>query len=123
LQKISILNKVIVAHDGVEALHYLYAQVSSDKKINPLPQLILLDLKLPKLSGYNVLKRIRANSLTQLIPVVIMTSSSEENDITSCYHLGANSYVCKPVKYTAFTKTVEQLGLYWLGVNQSPPQN
>ncbi len=117
-----ILNKVIVVRDGVEAMEYLNSTGKYENR-NPdeLPQLILLDLKLPKLGGLEVLKNIRTLVHTQLIPVVIMTSSSEEEDIISSYRLGANSYIRKPVEFTNFTKAVQQLGLYWLVINQSPP--
>jgi two-component system response regulator len=119
-----ILNKVIVVHDGVEAMEYLNATGKYENRtLEELPQLILLDLKLPKLSGLDVLKNVRTALHTQLIPVVIMTSSSEEEDIISSYRLGANSYIRKPVEFANFTKAVQQLGLYWLVINQSPPSN
>ena len=118
-----ILNEVIVVHDGVEAMEYLNATGQYQNR-NPdeLPQLILLDLKLPKLGGLEVLHNIRTTPHTQLIPVVIMTASSEEEDIVSSYRLGANSYIRKPVEFSNFTKAVQQLGLYWLVINQSPPK-
>ena len=118
-----IANKVVVVHDGVEALEYIFgANQSSGNVVNELPQLMLLDLKLPRLSGLDVLKRIRSDPRTQLLPVVIFTSSSEEEDILSGYRLGANSYVRKPVEFQSFTEAIQQLGLYWLIINQSPPQ-
>ena len=117
-----ILNKVIVVRDGVEAMEFLNGTGQYEQRTpEELPQLILLDLKLPKLNGLDVLKHIRTSPHTQLIPVVIMTSSSEEEDIINSYRLGANSYIRKPVEFTNFTKAVQQLGLYWLVINQSPP--
>jgi two-component system response regulator len=122
LKQNHILNRVIVVHDGVEAMAYLNAKEQyQGRDPEDLPQLILLDLKLPKMSGLDVLKQVRENNLTQLIPVVIMTSSSEEEDILTSYRLGANSYIRKPVEFAKFTKAVQQLGLYWLVINQSPP--
>jgi CheY-like chemotaxis protein len=120
LQQNNILNQVVVAHDGVEALDYLLCRGTyKDRAIQEVPQLVLLDLKLPKMSGLDVLQQIRENPTLQFIPVVIMTSSSEEDDIVSSYRLGANSYVRKPVDFTNFTKAVQQLGLYWLVINQT----
>jgi two-component system response regulator len=118
-----IANEVVVVHDGVEALEYLFgANQSSGDTVNELPQVMLLDLKLPRLSGLDVLKRIRSDPRTQLLPVVILTSSSEEEDILSSYRLGANSYVRKPVEFEGFAEAIQQLGLYWLIINQPPPQ-
>jgi two-component system, response regulator len=120
LKQNNILNNITVTRDGVEALDYLlcrgeYAERDKDN----IPQLILLDLKLPKLSGLDVLQQIRQNPALQYVPVVIMTSSSEEDDIASSYRLGANSYVRKPVDFGNFTHAVQQLGLYWLVINQT----
>ncbi len=124
LEQSHILNKVVVAHDGVEALDYLFGTGKyAGAKAPELPQIVLLDLKLPKLSGMEVLQQMRANSRTQVIPVVILTSSSEEEDILSSYRLGANSYVRKPVEFQRFAEAVQQLSLYWLLINQSPPQH
>ncbi|MEI8130881.1 MAG: response regulator [Leptolinea sp.] len=117
-----VLNKVIVVHDGEEALEYLYGAGKSPAQfITDLPQVMLLDLKLPKLSGLDVLKQVRADPRTELLPVVILTSSNEDEDILSCYRSGANSYVRKPVEFERFADAVKQLGCYWLLVNQFPP--
>jgi two-component system response regulator len=117
-----VLNKIIVVHDGEEALEYLFgAGRFPGRDPKPLPQVMLLDLKLPKLDGLDVLKRVRSDPRTQVLPVVILTSSSEEEDIFTSYKLGANSYVRKPVEFKRFTEAVQQLGLYWLLINQPPP--
>lgn len=123
LKESNILNEVVVARDGVEALDYLFA-TGQYAEIAPsrTPQLILLDLKLPKLDGLDVLKRLRADPRTQLIPVVILTSSSEEEDMVASYRLGANSYVRKPVEFHHFANAIKQLGLYWLILNEIPQQ-
>jgi len=120
LRKSNILNKVVVAHDGVEALEYLFAP-DAEGALNPLPQLVLLDLKLPKIDGHEVLKRIRAEPRTEVLPVVILTTSVEDGDRLAGYRLGANSYVRKPVDFTQFVDAVGQLGLYWLVLNEQPP--
>jgi len=120
-KKANILNEIAIARDGQEALDFLYAQGDyAGRDPNDLPQVILLDLKLPKLSGLEVLQRVRSDPRTRLIPVVVMTSSSEEEDILSSYRLGANSYVRKPVEFQRFADSVRQLGLYWLLINQPP---
>lgn len=117
-----IINNIKVARDGVEALEFLNATGKfAERDRSQLPQVILLDLKLPKLGGLEVLERIRANERTRLIPVIILTSSSEEDDIINGYKLGANSYVRKPVDFQGFIEAMQHLGLYWLLVNQSPP--
>ncbi len=124
LRQSKILNKVIVTRDGVEALDYLFCRAAyKDRASCYAPQLILLDLKLPKLGGLEVLSKIRADARTQFIPVVVMTSSSEEEDMISSYRLGANSYVRKPVEFHRFVEAVAQLGLYWLLINEIPSVN
>ncbi|WP_455221115.1 response regulator [Kaarinaea lacus] len=121
LKKNNLLNEVVVARDGVEALDYLFSEGSFAGRVpEHLPELILLDLKLPKVDGLEVLKRIRASQLTKLLPVVILTSSNEQSDIISGYELGVNSYIRKPVDFEQFIEAVRQLGLYWLVLNQTP---
>jgi two-component system response regulator len=121
LKKANIANKVVVARDGVEAIDYLIPSDQNGGAAGKLPQLVLLDLKLPKLDGHEVLKRIRANARTQLLPVVILTTSVEDQDRLDGYRLGANGYVRKPVDFSAFAGAVTQLGLYWLVLNERPP--
>jgi CheY-like chemotaxis protein len=122
LKKNHMRNEVRVAHDGVEALEFLFGSgPGKDSHPNPLPKLILLDLKLPRIDGLEVLQRIRANENTKLIPVVILTTSIEQQDRLRSYGLGANSYVRKPVDFQQFIAAVGQLGLYWLILNESPP--
>ena len=122
LKESNILNEVIVARDGAEALEYLYGTGKyNGRDPSRLPQIILLDLKLPKMGGLEVLQRLRSDPLTQLIPVVVLTSSSEEEDILTSYRLGANSYVRKPVEFHRFVDAVRQLGLYWLLINEVAP--
>ncbi len=117
-----VLNRVIVARDGPEALDILFGSgPHADRAPVPLPTLVLLDLKLPKLSGLEVLQRLRADPRTALLQVVILTSSGEEEDVISSYRLGANSYVRKPVVFEEFSAAVRQLGLYWLLLNETPP--
>jgi len=120
LKKANIGNSVVVARDGVEAVDYLLG-LDADGGRKPLPQLILLDLKLPKLHGHEVLERIRGDERTRLIPTVILTTSVEDKDRLEGYRLGANSYVRKPVDFTEFAHAVGQLGLYWLILNEPPP--
>ena len=122
LKKSNILNPVIVARDGAEALDYLFARgAHQDRKPAGNPEVVLLDLKLPKLDGLEVLRQIRASERTKLLPVVVLTSSVEEQDLLRGYALGANSYVRKPVDFNQFVDAVKQLGLYWLVLNQRPP--
>jgi CheY-like chemotaxis protein len=122
LKKNNIQNEVVVARDGVEALDYLFGTVSyAGRDTKVVPQVVLLDLKLPKVDGLEVLKRIRADERTKLLPVVILTSSNEEKDLTAGYGLGANSYIRKPVDFNQFAEAVRQLGLYWLVLNEPPP--
>jgi CheY-like chemotaxis protein len=120
LKKANIANNVVVARDGVEAIDYLIPE-NKDATQPKLPRLVLLDLKLPKLDGHEVLKRIRADARTQLLPVVILTTSVEDEDRLKGYRLGANSYVRKPVDFSEFAQAVAQLGLYWLVLNEQPP--
>jgi|SRR5882762_7548801 len=122
LKQIRIQNEVIVTRDGAEALDFLFATGEhANRDASVLPQVVLLDLKLPRIDGLEVLKRIRANERTRLVPVVILTSSNEDRDRLSGYELGANSCVQKPVDFGQFAEAVRQLGLYWLLLNQSAP--
>jgi two-component system, response regulator len=124
LRKNNVTNEVVVARDGVEALDYLFASgPHAGRDTSTMPQLILLDLKLPRVNGLEVLKRLRSDERTRLIPVVILTSSRERSDMLDGYGLGANSYVRKPVNFEQFVKAVEQLKLYWLGLNEAPPMS
>lgn len=121
LKKSNFANEVVVARDGAEAIEILFSPGAEDGN-NPryLPELILLDLKLPKISGIEVLARIRQHERTKLLPVVVLTSSDEEKDIVASYGLGANSYVRKPVDFQKFIEAIQNLGLYWLVLNTSP---
>ena len=122
LKKSHILNDVVVARDGAEALEYLYATGKYANRDQGLqPAVVLLDLKLPKINGLEVLRRMRADPRTKLLPVVIFSSSKEEQDIIEGYRLGANSYISKPVDVEQFLKAVANLGLYWLLLNDAPP--
>lgn len=122
LKKSNIVNEVVVARDGVEALDYLFgAGIYADRDTTGMPQLILLDLKLPKVDGLQVLRKIREDERTRRLAVVIFTSSSEEEDLIKSYDLGANSYVRKPVEFEQFLEATRQLGLYWLVLNQAAP--
>jgi two-component system response regulator len=123
LKKNNIQNDVVVARDGAEALDYLFgtgAYTGRDLRI--MPAVTLLDLKLPKVDGLEVLRRLRTDERTQLLPVVILTSSKEEQDLLTGYKLGANSYIRKPVDFLQFNEAVRNLGLYWLLLNESPPK-
>lgn len=118
LRKNRIKNRVVVARDGVEVLDYLFGTgPHAGRDVNDLPQIVLLDLKLPRLDGLEVLRRIRADERTKLLPVIVLTSSQQEEDVVRSYELGANSYVRKPVDFAEFTEAVRQLGLYWLVLN------
>ncbi|MBW4453871.1 MAG: response regulator [Nostoc indistinguendum CM1-VF10] len=123
LKKNNIMNDVVVARDGVEALDYLFGKgMYADRDMSVMPHLILLDLKLPKMDGLEVLRHLRADDRTKILPVVILTSSKEEQDLINGYSLGANSYVRKPVDFSQFSESVRQLGLYWFVLNESPPR-
>ena len=119
LSKCNLANDVVVARDGVEALDYLFGE-PADGIPRPLPQLILLDLKLPKVDGLDVLKEVREHERTRRLPVVVFTSSSEQEDIIKSFDRGANSYVRKPVDFEQFLDATKQLGLYWLVLNEAP---
>ena len=124
LKKNNIRNEVIVARDGVEALDYLFGTGAyAGRDPSHCPEVVLLDLKLPKIDGHEVLKRIRSDPRTKFLPVVMLTSSLEENDLARCYAGGVNSYVRKPVDFIQFMEVVKQLGLYWLVVNNPPPDS
>jgi CheY-like chemotaxis protein len=123
LKKNNILNQVVLAHDGVEAIDYLFGTGTyAGRDTSVLPSVVLLDLKLPKIDGLEVLKQIRAHERTRYLSVVILTSSKEEQDLINGYQLGANSYIRKPVDFNQFMEAVRQLGLYWLVLNESVPQ-
>ena len=123
LAKNDVTGGVIVAHDGVEALDYLFASgAHAERDAESMPRLILLDLQLPRLNGLEVLERVRSDERTRLLPVVILTSSNERQDMLKGYGLGANSYVRKPVDFGEFIGTVEQLKRYWLTLNEAPPE-
>lgn len=122
LEKNNIRNEVVVARDGVEALDYLFFRgAHANRDPHKQPAITLLDLKLPKVDGLEVLRQIRANPSTQLLPIVILTSSKEEQDLINSYRLGANSYIRKPVDFSQFVEAVRSLGLYWLVLNETPP--
>ncbi len=121
LKKINLANNLFHVKDGEEALDFVFARGDyTSRQTNKKPKVILLDIKMPKVDGIEVLRQIKSNELTKVIPVVIMTSSKEEQDIVTSYNLGVNGYVVKPVNFDAFAKAICDLGLYWLIVNQSP---
>jgi CheY-like chemotaxis protein len=123
LKKNNIGNELVVVRDGAEALDFIFCQGAyAERNPRDMPQVVLLDLKLPKIDGLEVLRRIRADESTKLLPVVILTSSKEEKDRLNGYSLGANSYVQKPVDFDQFIGAVRQLGLYWLVLNEAPPR-
>ena len=119
LKQSNIANEIIVAHDGEHALKLLFDP--SPGGLQALPQVVLLDLKMPKVDGLEVLRAIRASDRTRMLPVVILTSSDEESDMVRSYSLGVNSYIRKPVSFTAFAEAARQLGMYWLVLNECPP--
>lgn len=123
LSRSNVANELVVVTDGAEALDYLFARGEyATRDMRVTPEVVLLDLKLPKVDGLEVLRRIRSDERTRLLPVVILTSSNQENDIKDSYELGANSYVRKPVDFEQFVEATTTLGLYWLVVNQPPPR-
>jgi two-component system response regulator len=122
LKRNNIKNEVVVAHDGVEALDYVFGTgAHAGRDVQDSPAVVLLDLKLPKLDGLEVLRHLRADDRTRLLPVVILTSSKEEQDLVAGYREGANSYVRKPIDFDQFIEAVRHLGLYWLLLNEAPP--
>lgn len=121
LKKNSLANNLVHLKDGDEGLDFIFARGKyADRDINNVPRVILLDLKMPKVNGIEVLRQVKANEHTRKIPVVILTSSKEDPDIQECYRLGANSYIVKPVEFDAFVKTMSEIGLYWMLLNQHP---
>jgi two-component system response regulator len=123
-RKNNIANQMVVVHDGVEALDYIFCRGAYvDRNGKEMPRLILLDLKLPKMNGLQVLERLRSDEQSKMVPVVILTSSKEESDLISSYRNGANSYVRKPVDFNQFVDAVKNIGLYWLLINEPPPDN
>jgi CheY-like chemotaxis protein len=122
LKRNHISNQIVVAHDGVEALDYLFGNgVYANRDLSIKPTVVLLDLKLPRVDGIEVLRRLREDDRTKLMPVVILTTSSEEQDMLDSYSLGCNSYIRKPVDFIQFSEAIRQLGMYWLLMNEPPP--
>jgi CheY-like chemotaxis protein len=122
LKRHHVGNEIVVARDGVEALEYLFGTGSyADRDVSLKPSVILLDLKLPRVDGLEVLRRLRGDDRTKLLPVVVLTTSSEEQDLLDSYSLGCNSYIRKPVDFIQFSEAIRQLGMYWLLMNQPPP--
>lgn len=123
LKQYHVKNQINVVRDGAEALDYLFATGAyADRDTTTMPTVVILDLKLPKVDGLEVLQRMRADERTKLVPVVILTSSKEEQDMVNSYEFGANSYVRKPVDFTQFVEAIRQLSLYWLVINEPPPK-
>jgi CheY-like chemotaxis protein len=121
LRKANLTNRIHVARDGAEALEFLFCEgPHAGRRIEDTPKVILLDLKLPKVDGLEVLRRLKRDERTRSIPVVVLTSSKEQNDVVESYHLGVNSYIVKPVNFDSFVGAVQQLGMYWLLLNQAP---
>lgn len=124
LRKAKIANEIVVARDGSEALDWLFGTGKyAGRDLSEMPAVVLLDLKLPKMDGFDVLNRMRANPRTKLVPVVVLTSSSEDEDKLDSYKSGANSYVRKPVAMAEFSNAVSQLGMYWILINETPPES
>lgn len=122
-KKCNIANEVVVARDGVEALDYLFGTGAyAGRDLSVMPAVVLLDLKLPRIDGLEVLRRLRADERTRFLPVVVLTSSNEDQDVVNSYQLGANSYIRKPVDFVQFIDAVRQLGIYWLLLNEAPPK-
>jgi CheY-like chemotaxis protein len=122
LKRHHIGNEIVIARDGVEALDYLFGTgIYADRNVNLQPSVILLDLKLPRIDGLEVLRRVRTSEATKLLPVVVLTTSSEEQDLLDSYSLGCNSYIRKPVDFLQFSEAIRQLGMYWLLMNEPPP--
>jgi two-component system, response regulator len=120
LRKGGVVNKVMRLRDGVEAMDFLFREGAFDQRSGGQPRLVLLDLKMPRLGGIDVLRRLKADERTRMIPVVVLTSSAEEQDVAESYRLGVNSYLVKPVEFTAFTSVITKAGLYWAVMNQAP---
>lgn len=120
-RKNNLMNEIVVARDGVEALDYLFASGGYAGRKPGMPDVVLLDLKLPRVDGLEVLRRMRADARTAVVPVVVLTSSNQDEDVLRSYQLGANSYVRKPVDFDEFLEAVKSLGVYWLAVNERPP--
>ncbi len=124
LKKNNVVNDIVVAEDGAEALDYLFCTGKyAERDASVMPVLILLDLKLPKIDGHEVLKRLRHDDRTKIIPVVVLTTSDEESDLVDCYNGGANSYIRKPVDFIRFSEAIQQLKVYWLLLNETPPNH